>query len=137
VGLGLATSAIAAPEYINATPMTAQSYPISEAVKVGTTYYLSGKLGTAGGKLVEGGIQPEAKQAMENIQDWLVKHGLSTANIVKCTIFLADSKELPLFNEVYKTYFPNFNFPSRSAVGVSGLALNARVEVECIASAEK
>jgi reactive intermediate/imine deaminase len=126
-------------EFLNKEKPTAESYPISEAVKVGKLIYLSGRLGTEPGtpKLAEGGIKAEAKQAMENIKSWLEGHSYSTANLVKCTIFLADSKELKDFNEVYKTYFPNLHFPARSAVGVSGLALNARVEVECIAAVDK
>ena len=126
-------------EFLNTQKPTEKSYPISEAVKVGKIVYLSGRLGTdpATNKLAEGGITPEAKQAMENIKTWLEKHGYAMTNVVKCTIFLADSKELKDFNDVYKTYFTNLNFPARSAVGVSGLALNARVEVECIAAVDK
>jgi reactive intermediate/imine deaminase len=128
-----------AAEYLNPGPMTEKSYPLSEAVKVGNVVYLSGKLGTLPGTptLAPGGIKPEAQQAMENIKGLLERHGWSLKNVVKCTIFLADSSELAQFNEVYKTYFPDFNYPARSAVGVSGLALHARVEVECIAAVEK
>ena len=53
--------------------------------------------------------------------------------VVKCTVFLADMSEWPAMNEVYKTYFP-VNPPARSAVGVSGLALGARLEIECMAA---
>jgi 2-iminobutanoate/2-iminopropanoate deaminase len=52
---------------------------------------------------------------------------------VKCTLFLADIKEWPAVNEVYKTYFDE-NPPARSALAASGLALGARVEIECIAA---
>jgi 2-iminobutanoate/2-iminopropanoate deaminase len=52
--------------------------------------------------------------------------------VVKCTVFLADIAEWGAMNEVYVTYFPK-NKEARSALGVSGLALNARVEIECIA----
>jgi len=142
--LALAASAFmpaahAAAQYLNTEKPTAESYPISEAVKVGPLIYLSGRLGTdpATKKLAPGGITPEARQAMENIKTWLDKHGYAKARLVKCTIFLADSKDLKAFNEVYKTYFPDFNFPARSAVGVSGLALDAKVEVECIAALDK
>ena len=133
--IGPATAA----EYLNAAPMTEKSYPISEAVRVGDLVYLSGKLGNLPGtpKLAAGGIKPEAQQAMENIKAVLEKHGWSLKNLVKCTIFLADAGELAQFNEVYKTYFPDFDYPARSAVGVSGLALGARVEVECIAAVGK
>ena len=53
--------------------------------------------------------------------------------MVKCTVFLADMAEWPAFNEVYATYFPSGRFPARSALGATGLALGARVEVECLA----
>jgi 2-iminobutanoate/2-iminopropanoate deaminase len=51
--------------------------------------------------------------------------------VVKCTVFLADMSEWAAMNEVYTTFFPNK--PARSALGASGLALNARTEIECIA----
>jgi 2-iminobutanoate/2-iminopropanoate deaminase len=52
-------------------------------------------------------------------------------NVVKCTVFLADMNEWAAMNEVYRTFFKNP--PARSALGASGLALDARVEIECIA----
>jgi 2-iminobutanoate/2-iminopropanoate deaminase len=54
-------------------------------------------------------------------------------NVVKCTVFMADMKEWPAMNEIYATYF-RLHFPARSAFGATGLALNARVEIECIAT---
>jgi enamine deaminase RidA (YjgF/YER057c/UK114 family) len=54
--------------------------------------------------------------------------------VVKCTVFLADIKEWAAMNEVYRTYFKDP--PARSALGASGLALNARVEIECIATVD-
>ncbi|MNY78341.1 putative reactive intermediate deaminase TdcF [compost metagenome] len=54
-------------------------------------------------------------------------------DIVKCTVFLADLKEWGAFNDVYKSYFLNNQYPARSALGVNALALNSRVEVECMA----
>jgi enamine deaminase RidA (YjgF/YER057c/UK114 family) len=56
-------------------------------------------------------------------------------NIVKCTIFLADIREWPDMNEIYKTFFKS-HYPARSAVAGSGLAFGARVEIECIAIKE-
>ena len=109
--------------------------PFSEAVRVGHMLYLSGQLGydreTA--KLVEGGIAAETKKTLENIKATLEKHGSSMAELVKCTVFLADIKEWAAMNEVYVTYFPS-NPPARSALGSSGLALGARTEIECMAT---
>jgi enamine deaminase RidA (YjgF/YER057c/UK114 family) len=54
-------------------------------------------------------------------------------DLVKCTAMLADMAEWGRFNEIYRTYFDG-RFPARSALGANGLALGARVEVECIAA---
>jgi len=109
--------------------------PFSEAVRVGHMLYLSGQLGydreTA--TLVEGGIAAETKKTLENIKATLEKHGSSMAEVVKCTVFLADINEWAAMNEVYVTYFPS-NPPARSALGSSGLALGARTEIECMAT---
>jgi len=109
--------------------------PFSEAVRVGHMLYLSGQLGydSKTSSLVEGGIAAETTQTMENIKATLEKHGSSLAEVVKCTVFLADIKEWAAMNEVYITYFPS-NPPARSALGSSGLALGARTEIECMAT---
>lgn len=111
------------------------SLPFSDAVQVGNLLFLAGKLGNIAGSrdLAEGGIQGETRQAMEHIKAAAERYGASMDNIVKCTVFLADMAEWGAMNEVYVTFFPN-NKPARSAVGVNGLALNARVEIECIAA---
>ncbi|HWN09180.1 MAG TPA: RidA family protein [Pyrinomonadaceae bacterium] len=109
--------------------------PFSDAVRVGDMLYLSGKLGTDNsGRLVPGGIQAETKQTMENIRSLLERNGSSLANVVKCTVMLADMGEWGAMNEVYVTFFAADRRPARSAFGVSGLALNARVEIECLAT---
>lgn len=107
----------------------------SEAVRVGNTLYLSGKIGTipGEGRLAPGGIKGETKQVLENIKAVLERHGSSLDRVVKVTVFLADIAEWGDMNEVYTTYFPN-NPPARSALGTSGLARGARVEIECIAT---
>ena len=110
-------------------------FPFSEAVGYGGVLYLSGDVGTdRSGKLVDGGIGPESRQTMENIKATLGRHGLGMDDIIKCTVFLADISEWPMFNEVYAVYFKQGRYPARSALAASGLALGARVEVECIAA---
>jgi 2-iminobutanoate/2-iminopropanoate deaminase len=108
--------------------------PFSEAVKVGKTLYVSGQIGVTPGTLVlvPGGIGAESHQVMDNIKAILERHGSSLDQVVKCTVFMADIKEWPAFNEVYRGYFKE-HFPARSALAASGLAFNARVEVECLA----
>jgi reactive intermediate/imine deaminase len=120
-------------EYLNPTPESAKAWPFSDAVRVGDLLFVSGKLGNVPGTmdLAPGGIQGETRQTMENIKSTVERYGGSMDRPVKCTVFLADIAEWGAMNEVYKTYFPNK--PARSALGSSGLALDARVEIECIA----
>jgi 2-iminobutanoate/2-iminopropanoate deaminase len=107
--------------------------PFSAAVRVGNTLYLSGQVGTDGTrKLVPGGIAAETRQAMESIKATLEQYGSSLDRVVKVTVMLADMGEWAEMNKVYVTYFPE-HLPARSAFGTSGLALGARVEIECVA----
>jgi reactive intermediate/imine deaminase len=121
-------------EYLNSGKVTPTTLPFSEAVRVGDTLYLSGQIGIKPGtlELAPGGIRDEARQALENIRTTLETHGYSLRDVVKCTVMLADIAEWATFNEVYKAYFSP-PYPARSALGANGLALGARVEVECIA----
>ena len=120
-------------EYLLMPGMEDMDLPFSSAVRVGNLLFLSGMLGNVPGTsgLVEGGIQGETRQTLDNIKRVVEQFGSSMDKVVKCTVFLADIAEWGAMNEVYKTYFPNP--PARSALGSSGLALNARVEIECIA----
>ncbi len=113
--------------------------PFSDAVRVGNILYLSGEIGLdyATMKLVPGGIQAETKQAMENIKTTLEKYGSSMDNVFKCTVIITDVKEWPLMNEVYVTYFKKDRLPARSAIGANGLALGAKIEIECLATIDK
>ena len=104
----------------------------SPAVRVGNMLYLSGQIGTdSTNRLVAGGIQAEGRQALNNVKATLERYGSSLDRVVKCTVFLADIKEYDAFNEIYASYF-RARKPARSAMAASGLALNARVEIECI-----
>ncbi len=118
-------------EWLNA-PGT-EDMPFSSAVRVDNLLFVSGAIGydRESGALVEGGIEPETRKTLENISQTLETFGSSMNKVVKCTVFLADISEWSAMNEVYVTFFPNK--PARSALGVNGLALNARTEIECIA----
>ncbi len=110
--------------------------PFSEAVRVGNMLYLSGQLGTdSTGRLVPGGIRAETRQALSNIAAALERRGFSLDQVVKCTVMLADIGEWAAMNEVYLTFFRSHR-PARSAFGTSGLALGARLELECVAAGE-
>ena len=116
------------------SPYGRPTRPFTPAVQVGNLLYLSGQIGTAAsaqGGVVAGGIVPETRQTLQNIKDVLEKSGSSMDRVVKCTVFMADMREWDTMNEVYVTFFPR-NKPARSALGANGLALGARVEIECI-----
>ncbi|WP_419161157.1 RidA family protein [Candidatus Palauibacter sp.] len=117
-------------EYLGGRPNS----PFSEAVRVGNVLYLSGKLGTVPGEgLVEGGIVPETEQTMRNITDALERYGSSLDQVVKCTVFLADIADFRDMSSTYMGFFPDHR-PARSAMAVGALVLDARVEIECIAT---
>lgn len=124
------------PEFINL--FEPWPYPFSSAVRAGGLLFLSGQIGTAmvdgAPRLVSGGIEPETRQTFENIKAILTAGGTSMDKVVKCSVMMADMAEWPAMNEVYATYFPGKK-PARSAWGANGLALGARVEIECIALA--
>ena len=116
-------------------PLKGSTTPYSEAVQVGDTLYLAGKLGTAsdGSGLVPGGIEAETRRAMERIGETLAKYGLTHDAVFKCTVFLARMDDFAKFNAVYRTFFKEGRYPARSTVAVKGLALGAAIEVECLA----
>ncbi len=130
---GVAVDDRADVSYLLMPGMEDRGLPFSSAVRVDNTLYLSGNVGNIPGtlELAEGGIQGETQQTLENIAAVLEQFDSSLDNVVKCTVFLADIAEWGAMNEVYRTFFKNP--PARSALGVSGLALGARVEIECIA----
>jgi 2-iminobutanoate/2-iminopropanoate deaminase len=123
-----------AVEFLNSGKVYPAGVPLSEAVRVGDTLYLSGQIGIQPGtlKLVPGGLKAEAVQTMSNVRTTLDAHGFTMRDVIKCTVMLADITEWSDFNEVYKTFF-SAPYPARSALGANGLALGARVEVECVA----
>jgi reactive intermediate/imine deaminase len=120
-------------EYLKTPGTEDMSLPFSAAVRTGDLLFLSGSIGIdpATGQLAPGGIEAETRQTLENIKANVARFGTSMDRVVKCTVYLADMAEWGAMNEVYRTYFPNP--PARSALGASGLALSARVEIECIA----
>ena len=133
---GVEHAADAGPDvsFLHMPGMAELDLPFSSAVRVGDTLYVSGAIGydRESAALVPGGIRPETRKTLENIAATVEAFGSSMDRVVKCTVFLADMSEWGAMNEVYTTFFPN-NKPARSALGASGLALGARVEIECIA----
>jgi 2-iminobutanoate/2-iminopropanoate deaminase len=109
----------------------------SSAVRSGDFIFLSGSIGALPGvnppQIVEGGVQAETRQTFENIKTVLAAAGATMEDLIKCTVFLADIADYAAMNEAYLEYFPS-DPPARSAMAGSGLALGAKVEIECIAA---
>lgn len=131
----LMNSAIAETEYLSSDDPSMADLPFSEAVRVDNMLYLSGVIGTLPGSqdLAAGGIEGETRQTMENISTILQKHGSSMDKIVKCLVMIDDMQEWPRMNAIYVTYFEGHK-PARSAFGADGLALGAKLEIECMAT---
>jgi 2-iminobutanoate/2-iminopropanoate deaminase len=110
--------------------------PFPEGVRVGSLLFLSGVIGHLPGQLglPVGGIAAEARRAVRNIRVVLQGQGLDLGDLVRCTVMLADMAEWSAFNEVWRDEFGEVPLPARSAFGCQGLALGARVEIECIAA---
>lgn len=125
------------PIFIETEEFAAQGMPFSEATRVGNILFLSGQVGDLieTGKLIDGGIKAETRQAMLNIKGVLERNGSSMDNIFKCTCMLADIEEWAAMSAEYIKFFPDRK-PARSAFATTGLALGARVEIECMAYVE-
>ena len=121
-------------QYVNSDDTKEKGYPFSDATVVNGIIYLSGAIGTLpDGSVVSGGIVAETRQTMMNIKNRLEKMGGSMDDIFKCTCMLSDIKDWPLMSQEYKKFFNPQKLPARSAFAGSGLALGAKLEIECMA----
>jgi 2-iminobutanoate/2-iminopropanoate deaminase len=128
------SSSLPTVEYLSAERQ--RPAPFSDAVRVGHMLYLSGQLGVDAEQKLARGIKTETTEIMERIRRLLERNGSSLNQVVKCTVMMADMSEWAAMNEVYIKYFPKGRLPARSAFGTNGLALGARVEIECFAVIE-
>ncbi len=111
------------------------SGPISQAVRVGELVFTAGAVGAlpSTGKLVRPGLEAEARQALDNLRHVLDAAGSCLDCVAKVTVYLTDIGDRPVFNQIYREYFPQ-EYPARTAVQVVALAGGARVEVEAVAA---
>ncbi len=107
--------------------------PFSDIVQVGDIYFLSGQIGmnNTTRTLVEGGIEAETKQTLENIKTVLAQHDMDMANVVKALVMLDDIEDFGAFNAIYKTYLPQK--PARTTFAAEALAAGAAIEIEVVA----
>ena len=121
-------------QYFTREPNKKRNLPFSEAVKVGDKLYLSGAIGIVPGKskVVDGGFKAQTRQTMMNIKEILEYHKLGMKNLIKCQVMIMDMSLFKEFNDEYRKFFFG-KFPARSTYAVKGLALEALVEIECLA----
>lgn len=108
--------------------------PYNQAIKAGGFVFCAGQLGLdpGSGNLVEGGIEAEARRALDNVKAVLAGAGSSMDDVVKMTVFLTDLGEFAAMNEIYATYFAS-DPPARTTVQVAALPAGACVEFEAVA----
>ena len=121
-------------EIISTSNAPAAVGPYSQAVRIGDLVYSAGQipLNPETGKLVEGGIEAQTRQVMQNLIAVLEAAETSLANVVKTTIYVTDLGDFATLNQVYGGYFDS-NPPARSTVQVAALPLGANVEIEVVA----
>ncbi len=122
-------------EPVETTSAPAAIGPYSQAVKVDGLLFTSGQLplDPATGELVSDDVVAQTEQVVSNIEAILAADGLTLADVVKSTVYLADMGDFAAMNEVYARRFPA-PFPARSAVEVGPLAKGAKVEIEVVAA---
>src|SRR6266403_620510 len=114
-----------------------RNLPFSDGILAGNTLYVAGQEGTDDqGRLVAGGITPEAKAALDNIQKVIKAAGFELKDIVSVTVYLADIHEFGEMNKVYKSVMPDPK-PARATIQAAGLVNSARIEVSAIAVKQK
>ena len=80
------------------------------------------------------GVDAQTRQVMENLKVVLNGIGLDLSHVVQCRCFLTEfERDYDSFNEAYKSFFPADRLPARTTVGVTGLAVGALVEIDCVA----
>jgi 2-iminobutanoate/2-iminopropanoate deaminase len=107
--------------------------PYSQATRAGGFIFISGQVGLdpQTKQLVEGGIEAQTKQTLNNLKAIVEASGKTMAHVVKCTVFLQNMSDFAVMNGIYATYFTE-NPPARSTVEVAKLPLGALFEIEAI-----
>jgi 2-iminobutanoate/2-iminopropanoate deaminase len=109
--------------------------PYSTAVIHGDTVFVSGMipLDPATGKVVEGGIEEQTRQALENVKTVLGEMNLTMQDALKVSVFLTDLADFGAVNAIYGEYFGP-NYPARTCMQIGALPLGVKIEVEVIAA---
>lgn len=107
--------------------------PYSQGVEAGDLLFLSGTPPlVAPGQIIDGGIQDQTRQTLDNLGAVLEAAGLGFEDVVKCTVYLSDLADYAEMNAVYETYFSE-PYPARTTLGAGSLELDALIVVEMVA----
>ena len=110
--------------------------PFSHAVKAGGFLFVTGQMPTLLNdpkKLIDGGISNQTHQVMKNLKTVLSASNSSLENVVFVRIYLVNFKDFNAMNEIYESYFVPNKLPARTCIGVTGLAVDASIEIDLIA----
>lgn len=134
LAVALAAPAAAQNRVISTPNAPAAIGPYSQAIMAGNTLYLAGQIAIdpTTNQVRSGTIEEETKLVLDNLKAVLEAAGMTMANIVSTTVFMADLNEFPRMNAVYATYFPQ-NPPARATVQVARLPRDVKVEIAAIA----
>lgn len=108
-----------------------QHLPFARAVEANGWLYVSGQVPMANGELIPGNITTQSRQAIKNLLSILEEAGYGPKHVVRCGVWLEDSRDFAAFNAVFKEYFGNYP-PARACV-VSNMVVDCKVEIDCVA----
>ena len=120
-------------QFKNVEALGVPKLPLSHATKAGGYTFLSGQFAVSAetGKLVEGGLDEQARQTFANIETTLASIGCTFADVAKTTVYLRDMADFAAMNSIYGGHFKD-GFPARTTVAVTGLPMDARIEIEAV-----
>ena len=111
--------------------------PFSHAVKAGDFLFVTGQMPTLPDdptKLVGGGIEEQTHRVMRNLADVLREAGSSFSKVAFARVYLVNFGDFDKMNAIYTSYFEEGKLPSRTCIGVTGLAVGASVEIDLVAT---
>lgn len=124
-----------APGPVVRLPNPNPNLPFPSAVRVGPWIMLSGEIGVRPNGTLAEGIEGQTRQMLQNVEATLARMGVDRSHILRCLVMLRRMEAWSEFNTVYLDFFGELPLPARSAFGAAALAMDAEVEIECLAFA--
>lgn len=112
-----------------------QTLPFARAVEADGWLYVSGQVAMEDGEVIEGGIIPQTHKTIQNVLSILEEAGYTTADVVRCGVWLDDPRDFWTFNKIYQSYFGEHP-PARACVQ-SSMMVDCKIEIDCVAYKSK